>query len=220
MYPGRKAFQNHMVTTYEKQDPSGFAAKELTKFFDGMSDETFKDYLEELRAGRQRLPFYQLPFTNAIKPEDSFATADFLGLKTHERVWLWDSVGKRYALTPEEYPVFQVPVRRLKQHREDSLSVPESDRKISPLTNQVVKPDKGSTISYPQMSILVAQKQTKVLDELMTIRSGDLGAYAQFTKQLEETGQANVSDVTDFTGVKSAQVLKIIMNAMHLDINS
>ena len=220
MYPARKAFEDHIIETYKKQDPTGFAAEEVIKLFNGMSDTVFKRYLEELRSGQQRIPFYQIPFKNAIKPEDSFATADFLGLKTHERVWVWDSVGKRYALTPEEYPVFHVPVRRLTQHREDSLSVPESDSKISPLTNQVVKPDKGSTISYPQMSILVAQKQTKVLDELMTIRSGDLGAYAQFTRQLEETGQANVSDVTDFTGVKTAQVLRTIMNAMHLDINS
>lgn len=219
MYPARKAFEDHLIKTFKLQDPSGFAAEELTKFFNGMSDTIFKRYIEELRTGKQKLPFYQIPFKNPIKPEDSFKTADFLGLKTHERLYIWDSVGKRYALTAEEYPVFRVPVRRLKQHREDSLSVPHSDRRLSPLTNQVVAPDKGSTISYPQMSILVAQQQVPVLDEFMTVRSGDIGAYAQFTRQLEETGEASVSDVTDYTGVKTAQNLQTILRAMHIDSN-
>ena len=219
MYPARKAFEDHLCKLYTKQDPSGFAVKELRSFFDGLSDRMFRRYIEELRSGRQKLPFYQVPFKNPIKPEDSFAAADFLGLKTHERVYLWDPVGKRYALSPEEYPVLHVPVRRLKQHREDSLSVPESDKHLSPLTNQVIGPDKGSTISYPQMSILVAQQQVPVLDELMTVRSGDIGAYAQFTRMLEETGEANVSDVTDYTGVRSAQVVRTILRAMHIDSN-
>ena len=219
MYPARKAFEDHMIETFKRQDPSGFAVEKLIEFFSGMTDSVFKRYIEEVRAGRQKVPFYQIPFKNPIKPEDSMKTADFLKLKTHERVWIWDPVGKRYALTAEEYPVFHVPVRRLKQHREDSLSVPESDRRLSPLTNQVVAPDKGSTISYPQMSILVAQHQVPVLDEFMTVRSGDIGAYAQFTRMIEETGEASVSDVTDYTGVKAAQVLQAKLRAMHIDSN-
>lgn len=219
MFPARQKFEAYMVKVFTLQDPTGFAADELKKFFGGLSDKKFKEYVEELRAGRQKLPFYSIPFKNPIQIGDSFKTADFLGLKTHERVYVWDPIGKRYGLTAEEYPVFRVPVRRLKQHREDSLSVPASDRKISPLTNQVVKPDKGSTISYPQMGILVAQKQVPVLDEFMTVRSGDVGAYAQFTRSLEETGTANVSDVTDYTGVKSAQVLQAKLRAMHIDSN-
>lgn len=219
MFPARQKFEDYMCKVFTSQDPTGFATSKLKEFFGGMSDQTFRRYIEELRAGRQKVPFYTIPFKNPTQIEDSFKTAELLGLKTHERIEVWDPIGKRYALTAEEYPVFHVPVRRLKQHREDSLSVPESDRKISPLTNQVVKPDKGSTISYPQMSILVAQHQVPVLDEFMTVRSGDIGAYAQFTRALEETGEASVSEVTDFTGVKSAQVLRSILRAMHIDSN-
>lgn len=219
MTPKRKAMEKKILTFMTKQDPSGYNTESMKAFFATLTDTAFVKWAEALRDGKTKIPVYQIPFKNNIQPKSSLEAAKFLGLEPFQRIRMWDSVTKRFVMTPHKYLVLRLPVRRLKQHRDDGISVPRSDKRLNPLTDQVVQPDKGSAISFPQLQVLVSHGLLKTSDEFFSVRGGDLGAYNQYKASLEETGRVSLSEITDSTGVKSAEVLRTLLMAMHLDNN-
>lgn len=220
MTPKRRSIQDYILKTLKLQEPGLYNYKIYEEFFDNMSDEDFDSYMKTLRDNQHaKITLMVPPFKVVLDPKDSFETAKFLGLELMERIKLWDPVGKRYCLTPEKYYILKLPIRRLKQYGLDGLSVPDSDKRLNPLTDQVVKPDKGSAISFPQAQMIAEKGLTTSLHELMTIRGGDLEAYSKMKAQIEETGEASVEVMEGTAGVKSAQTLRSFLNAMHLITN-
>ena len=219
MTPKRKAFETFILKVMDKQDPSGFNTNHMKSFFAGLSDKQFDNWVIALHTKKAKIPLYQPPYIVVLKREDSIATAKFLGITIEERIRIWDSDGQRFVLTPHRYTILRLPVRRLKQHREDGLSVPESDRRLNPLTDQVVQPDKGSAISAPQSQVMVSQNLLKTTSEYINVRGGDLGAYNQYKQSLESTGHVRLDEITDTTGVKSAEVLSTLLFGMGIDNN-
>lgn len=220
MTPKRKKIQDYIMDTIKLLEPSGYNIKIYEEFFDSMSDQAFDSWMKTLRDDRNaKLTMMVPPFKVVIDPKNSFAAARFLGLELTERVRLWDPSGKRYTLTPEKYFILKLPVRRLKQYLLDGLSVPDSDKRLNPLTDQVVKPDKGSAISFPQAQMIAEKGLTTTLHELMTIRGGDLEAYSKMKTQIEETGTSDTSVMEGTAGVKSASTLRSFLNALHLESN-
>lgn len=220
MTPKRRSVQDYILKTLKLQEPGLYNYKIYEEFFDNMSDEDFDSYMKTLRDNpHAKITLMVPPFKVVLDPKDSFETARFLGLELMERIKLWDPVGKRYCLTPEKYYILKLPIRRLKQYGLDGLSVPDSDKRLNPLTDQVVKPDKGSAISFPQAQMIAEKGLTTSLHELMTIRGGDLEAYSKMKAQIEETGEASVEVMEGTAGVKSAQTLRSFLNAMHLITN-
>ena len=53
----------------------------------------------------------------------------------------------------------------------------------------------------------------------MTVRGGDLNAYAQMKLRIEETGDADLSVMDGTTGTKSSQTLRSFLYAMLIDNN-
>ena len=220
MTPKRKAIQDYVLKTMELQEPGGYNKKRYEDFFESLTDAAFSQWMETLRTQEHaKLVLMVPPLKVVLQPKDSFATAKFLGLELTERIRLWDPVGKRYTLTPEKYYILKLPIRRLKQHIQDGLSVPDSDKRLNPLTDQVVKPDKGSAISFPQAQMIADKGLVTVLHELMSIRGGDLEAYTKMKAQVEETGEASVMVMEGTAGVKSAATMRSFLNAMHLETN-
>lgn len=220
MTPKREKVQSFILKTIKLQDPSGYNTKIYEDFFAGLSDKDFDLWMHTLKDNKHaKLTLVTPPLKVVISTEASFAAAKFLGVEILERLRLWDPVGKRYCLTPEKYFVLRLPVRRLKQYLLDGLSVPDSDKRLNPLTDQVVKPDKGSAISFPQAQMIAEKGLTTTLHELMTIRGGDLEAYAKMKSEIEESGDSDTSVMIGTQGVKSAQTLRSFMNAMHLETN-
>jgi hypothetical protein len=159
------------------------------------------------------------PLKVSLNLTDCLNTAKFLGVKIMERLRLWDPISKRYCLSSQEYFILRLPVRRLKQYLLDGLSVPDSDKRLNPLTDQVVKPDKGSAISFPQAQMIAEKGLTKTIHEFMTIRGGDLEAYSKMKSEIEETGSSDTGVMEGTAGVRSSQTLRTFLNAMHLDSN-
>lgn len=219
MTPKRKAFETFILKFMDKQDPSKFNSDRLKEQFTSMSDKDFDDWAKALHAKKTKIPIYQPPYVVVLKREDSIRAAAFLGLAIEERIRVWDSVGQRYVTTPHKYTLLRLPVRRLKQHREDGLSVPESDKRLNPLTDQVVQPDKGSAISAPQSQVMVSQNLITTTSEYINVRGGDLGAYNQYRHELETEGHTSVTKLTDSTGVRSAEVLSTLLLGMGIDNN-
>lgn len=220
MNPKRKAAEDYINKVIKMQDPSGYNSKVYDDFFHGLSDEDFDKWMKTLRDDKNsKLKFLVPPFKVVIDIKAAFRTAKFLGVEVLERLRLWDPVGKRYCMTNEKYYVLKLPVRRLKQYLLDGLSVPDSDKRLNPLTDQVVKPDKGSAISYPQAQMIAEKGLISTLHELMTIRGGDLEAYSKMKTEIEETGDSDTSVMNGTQGVKSVTTLRSMLNAMHLETN-
>lgn len=216
----RKQVQDFVLDIIATQDPSGYNTKVYEDFFAGLSDEAFDQWMKTLRDNpNAKMTLLVPPFKVVISIENSFKTAKKLGVEVLERLKLWDPVSKRYTVTPEKYFILKLPVRRLKQYLMDGLSVPDSDKRLNPLTDQVVKPDKGSAISFPQAQMIAEKGLTTVLHEMMTIRGGDLQAYAKLKSEIEETGDSDTSVMQGTAGVKSATTLRAFLNAMHLSTN-
>jgi hypothetical protein len=220
MNPKRKAVQDYVLKTLKLQEPGEYNHKRYEEFFDSLDDKAFDQWMRILKDNHHaKITLMIPPFKVVIDPKDSFTTAKFLGLELMERLRLWDPIGKRYCLTPEKYYILSLPIRRLKQYGLDGLSVPDSDRRLNPLTDQVVKPDKGSAISFPQAQMIAEKGLTTTLHELMTVRGGDLEAYSKMKAQIEETGEASIDVMEGTSGVKSVRTLRSFLNAMHLESN-
>jgi hypothetical protein len=216
----RQKVQAYILDVITMQDPSKYNTKVYQDFFDGLNDQQFHDWMTALKNDpHAKITLLVPPFTVVIDIESSIKTAEYLGVQVMERLRLWDPVGQRYCLTPERYFILKLPVRRLKQYGLDGLSVPDSDKRLNPLTDQVVKPDKGSAISFPQAQMIAEKGLTTTLKEMMTIRGGDLQAYSRLTSEIEETGDSDTSVAVGTAGVKSVQTLRSFLNAMHLDSN-
>lgn len=216
----RQDVQSYILKVIAMQEPSGYNTKIYEEFFGRMNDAEFDKWMHTLKGNyHAKLPLMVPPLKVVISIENSLKAAKFLGVKVMERLKIWDSASKRYTLTPEKYFVLRLPVRRLKQYLLDGLSVPDSDKRLNPLTDQVVKPDKGSAISFPQAQMIAEKGLTITLHELMTTRGGDLTAYSKMKSEIEETGTSDSSVREGTPGVKSAAVLRTFLDAMHLDNN-
>ena len=200
-------------------DPSGTNGKRYKDLFDSWSDIQFTSYMEGLRDGSMKIVLYAPNLKINLKQIDIFNCAESLGLKMFERIRLWDSTTNRYYLTPQEYPVLLLPVRRLKQYLMNKISVPESDTKIDAFSGQVVKPDKGSSISSVEMQTILSKGLKTSISELIRVRGGDLSAYASFKSQLEEIGSASLNDLPDDSRARSSVIASTYLTAMHIKNN-
>jgi hypothetical protein len=220
MTPKRKAVEELILKTITMQDPSGFNTKIYQDKFAKLDDVAFDAWMQSLKTNRHaKMTLFVPPLKVVLTMEACFKTAKFLGIELFERLRLWDPVGKRFCLTPQKYLILRLPVRRLKQYLMDGLSVPESDKRLNPLTDQVVKPDKSSAISFPQAQMIEEKGLTTTLQELMTIRGGDLEAYSRMKAEIEEGGQSDSSVLVGTQGLKAAHTLRSFLTAMHLSSN-
>jgi hypothetical protein len=53
----------------------------------------------------------------------------------------------------------------------------------------------------------------------MKVRGGDVHAYSEFKSKLEETGTANLSDLSPDSIPRSVMVADIYLRGMHIDNN-
>ena len=135
------------------------------------------------------------------------------------RLWLPDPVTGRKFLTNEQYMVIRIPIRRAQQEVDKKLSVPESDVHIDALTGQVTGPDKAGSISTVEMRALHTRGLGTVLQEYVRVRGGDLTAYGDFKRQLEETGEVSMAQLDPTTRSRSSVITGVLFRSILLDNN-
>lgn len=217
--PKRKELQNFILETINNLEPSGLNKKRYEDMFSKWSDTQFESYMAGLRDGAHKIVLYVPNLKINLKMANIFKVSHDLGMELFERVRLWDSITKRYYLTPQKYPILLLPVRRLKQFLMDKISVPESDTKIDAFSGQVVKPDKGASISSVEMQTILSKGLKTSISELIRVRGGDINAYAVFKSQLEETGSASLNEIPDDSRARSSVIMGVYFHAMHIDNN-
>lgn len=215
----RKKTEDLILKHISMADPSGFNTKRYREKFDAMNDREFATWMGEIRDRKRQLTMYAPNMKVNLRIDDLLATAKALGIELTERLRLWDHIGQRYYLTPHKYLVLTLPVRRLKQYLMDKMSVPESDKTLDLFTGQVVRPDKGSSISMTEMQTMMSKGLQKTITELTNVRGGNVHAYADFKASLEENGSVNLSELDPNTKVRSTVVGSVYLTANMLENN-
>lgn len=191
----------------------------MDRFLNSLSDKDFDTYMKALRDGTTELFIFAPNIKSILKMEDILATADKLGLELFEPLRMTDaSTGQEY-ITPEKYLIAQLPVRRTIQTILHKRSIAQSDENIDSLTGQVVREDKAASLSKIEVQVLLSKDLNYTTRELMKYRGGDLYAYLDMKRSLEESGHASITLDNTGTIARSAGMYQVFLKGMHVNIN-
>ena len=216
----RKKIQDYILKAMKLLDPNtDINTSYWKKKFDTMSDKDFDNFMHNLREHKENVHMYVPPFKVTLRSKDMVNAAHALGVKLMHRLWMRDQhTGIKY-LTPEEYLVVQLPVRRQQQFLDEKLSVPDNDKTIDGLSGQVSGDSKCCSLTSPQIQIFHARNLNASLFELANVRGGNIHNYAEFKRSLEETGEVSLNQLDPMNRTRVAVVGQVWLTAMHLDIN-
>jgi hypothetical protein len=214
------------ATAYVVQLLSKFAGKniavtQLEDMLNALNDKQFDGYMEALRDGNEVLP-YIVPNLGKVRlsVEKNLKIAQELKHEFFEQLWLTDPATGEVHLTPEKYLVIDLPLKRLQQHLEKKMRIPDDNSRIDELTGQVTGASKGSSISFPELQVLYSQGLDNTIKELFKFRGGDEEAYKSLSREILSGGVASMSAVdTGDTRARSTDVLQIMLKSAHLNNN-
>ena len=219
MNAARQKVEAYVLKHLTLLDPAGDNTARYTELFKGMDDKAFDAWMRRIRDGEETLYIYFPNMKKCLKMEDIFKAADSAGIDFFERIWMYDEVTKTSYLTNEKYLVLRLPIRRMRQTLEHKRSIPESDRKIDLLSGQVVRPDKAAGISRIETQFMLAAGLKHPAQELVKYRGGDINAYAQLKRELEENGEGNLTLGETGSVARAAMMYQVFLNGMHIDAN-
>lgn len=200
-------------------EPSGQNGERYRQMLENMSVKEFDEYIQHLKNGDTQIFMYTPNIKVNLKQRDIIEGAKKVGVMIEEKLWITDKVtGKKY-LTPIAYSILQLPIRRVSQFLLHKMAVPESDKKIDVLTGQVTGDDRSSSITQVEIQSLFARDLKNTLVELVKIRGGDVNAYANFKRQLSETGEAVLEGLEANTTARSVVMTSVLLKGMMLDNN-
>lgn len=188
------------------------------ELFESLTNAEFDQLMKRAEEEDFILPLY---FENLDKDTP---TAEFMmdvgtkmGVKWFQRLELTDHItGEKY-VTPQEYLIMQLPVRRQVQHLQDKISIPTSDKKRSHLTNQATGESKGSSVTAPELQILADKGLTTVAEELVNGRGGNDKAYRFIMDSINQTGTFNIEAMKDVGGKpKAVTTLKALLLGLNI----
>lgn len=219
MMPKRKKIQDKILSVLSSMDRTGKNTKHYQDKFAKMSDKDFADFMQRIRDREEVLVIYSANTVDRLSLPDLVDTAKKIGLELFERIRMYDTTNDTYYYTPHKMLVLQCPIRRMAQFVDHKLSVAEGDSRIDMLSGQVVKPDQAASLSEPETRCLYARGLNKTLRELLKFRGGDVVAFAEFKRELEETGTTTVDRDTG-TKVRSAVTLDVLYSGILIESNA
>ena len=120
-------------------------------------------------------------------------------------------------LTPIEYLVVDLPLRRASQLLIKKIKVPDHSNVIDALTGQPTGESKGATLSHPELQVCAAMGLEDSMVELMKYRGGDNKGIVALNGMLSKYGTANLKTLSNYaSGVESTKTLKTFLTCMHL----
>lgn len=190
------------------------------KKFSSMSDEDFDLFMKDLRERKQRLCLIDANFgPERLTVKRNIEVAKELGKSLFQRVWVSQEPGKPAYLTPNEYIVTIMPLRRQAQVLSKKVSIPEDNNSVDDFTGQPTGKSKGSKISYPETQVLASFGLNNSITELLKYRGGDERGFAAMNTMIDRTGSVNLKSIEPYAGgVKSTQTLKSLLTGMHFNV--
>ena len=210
---------NYICKIMNALEPSKINSTRYRKFLEQMSQKDFTNYMKNLKDEKDQVYLVAPNLEINMKIEDIQKAAELTKTKLFSKVWLIDPETKKRYLTNREYPILQLPVRRMEQFLDHKLRVPNDDKTIDGLTGQVTGDDAMRSFSAQESRVMHGRGLDKTLIEILKIRGGDVDTYGEFKRQLEETGSCDTSTITSATRVKSAHSLNVFLKGMLIDNN-
>lgn len=186
-----------------------------------MSDKEFDDFISELESGKRHFTLTVPNFAdNSITVENNIKVAEKLGFSFWEKLVIGPSLDMPQYITPIEYMVVALPVKRQSQLLTKKLSVPENNKVVNILTGQATSSSQASKVSLDEVRILTQMNMNNSIVELYKFRGGDTGGWAAMNAMFNRYGIARLKDLMPYaTGVESSHTLKSYFFAMHLKNN-
>lgn len=218
----RTAAEKIILEGISALDPSGTNTALMKESFAKMSDKQFDNYMTAIEKGEDYVSMVvpNMRKNRAISTNNTKAVAKKLGIQLEHNLWMVDPKTKLKYLTPIKYLVLHLPVRRQIQTLESKIAVAENNRKIDDMTDQVTRESGKSSISFPELLVLVAGGQYRACEELFKVRGGDLTALNMANTSIYSSGGFSLDAVATLgSRAKATETLSIILTAMHFDNN-
>lgn len=218
----RSAAEKEILDALSLLDPTGDNTKLMKDNFSKMNDKQFDAYMQAIKEGKDYVSMVvpNMRKKRAVTTDNTKKVAQKLGIQLEHQLWIVDPKTKLTYLTPIKYLVLHLPVRRQIQTLESKIAVAENNRKIDDMTDQVTRESGKSSISFPELLVLVASGQYRACEELLKVRGGDLAALNMSNTNIYSTGGFSLDAVASLgTRAKATETLSILLTAMHFDNN-
>lgn len=218
----RTAAEKVILEALSLLDPTGENTQLMKDNFSKMNDKQFDAYMQAIKEGKDYVSMVvpNMRKKRAITTDNTKKVAQKLGIQLEHQLWMVDPKTKLEYLTPIKYLVLHLPVRRQIQTLESKIAVAENNRKIDDMTDQVTRESGKSSISFPELLVLVASGQYRACEELMKVRGGDLTALNMSNTNIYSTGGFSLDAVASLgSRAKATETLSILLTAMHFDNN-
>ena len=218
MAKNRKAAEAFILEYIEKLLPGSPNKAQYEAFFKSMSDIDFEQYMKDLDTG---VKFLTIKAPNYIQPALSVRRnldiGKELGHRFFQRLWIGPKGDMPAYLTPIEYLVMDLPLKRMSQTLKKKISIPDSNKVIDATSGQPTGDSGRARVSYPEMQILTAMGMDQSVTELIKYRGGDLKGFNAMNAMIARMGSANQATLSHFSsGVESTRTLKTFLTAAHL----
>lgn len=218
MAKNRKAAEAFILEYIDKLLPGSPNKAQYEAFFKSMSDSEFDQYMSDLASGAKFLtikaPNYSRP---ALSVRRNLDIAKELGHHFFQRIWIGPKGDMPAYLTPIEYLIVDLPLKRMSQTLKKKISIPDSNKVIDATSGQPTGDSGRARISYPEMQIMAAMGMDHCVTELIKYRGGDLKGFNAMNAMISRMGSANQSTLSHFaSGVESTRTLKTFLTAAHL----
>ena len=210
---------DYVVGCLDLIDPTKDNSRRFSDMVNVMNDKQFAEYMQNLIDHKVQIDIIMPNMKKHLQMNDIFAAAKKINCKLFDRVWFYDLTTGKEFLSTEELPIFRVTVRRQEQMLDEKLSVPDSAQKIDAMTGQVTGDDRKGGFSQPEIQIMYSKGFKNVLKEFVKIRGGDVHAFADFERQLEEQGTGSMDQIKVVSRARSGAVLSTWLEAIHLENN-
>lgn len=221
MAKNRKAAQAVVLKMVADLDPSGKNTAVYEDAFKRMNDAQFDNWMQAIEKNQDYVSLIvDNNNNNKVTIENNLKVAKKWGVKLFHRLWLTDpNTGMTY-LTPLEYLVLHLPVRRQIQTLENKVSIPEDNKHVDELTGQPTGPSKGSSISFPELQVLYGRGLDWSIQELIKFRGGDEKGMRELEKSVISSGGVSLEALKQLgTRNRSTVTLSILLKGMMLDNN-
>ncbi len=218
MAGNRKAAEHEILTIIDAMIPGSPNTQLYKDKFAAMSDEEFEQFIIDLKSERAHLAIVSPNFgKHQLDTGRNLELGKKLGHKWFQRIWMPAKGDAPAYLTPVEYLVVDLPLRRQAQILDKKISVPGHNNAVDNFTGQVTGDSAGSRMSFPEIQVLAAQGLESSLVEFLKYRGGDERGFVAMNAMFTRTGGASQAAVEPYAGtVKSTQTLSTFLSAMHL----
>jgi hypothetical protein len=214
----RKQTQDFILSAIKAVTQSAFNVQRYQTFFDKLSDKEFDAWMKDLKSEEKFLTIMAANFSDTkLSVENNLNVAKKLNVKFFQQLYIGAQGDVPGYLTPVEYLVVDLPLRRASQMLIKKISVADHSRSVDILTGQVAGDSKTSKISYPELQIAAAMDLEDSLIELIKYRGGDRRGGAAMDAMIKKYGRASLKTLEPYaSGVESTKSLKTFLTSAHL----